>query len=274
MFAAIGRWFRALGYLFTGKIDSSRRGMDLNPHVIRAKYEDIIRAKTSQIHTYKQAMATLIAQQVQKMAKVKQLTDDVKHLENLKSGALAKAKKTVEELKAKGQPEETIKTHEDYLKCLSAFNDFSSTLNEKQERIAELEEDLGEYGKRISEHKLQLQSLLRDVDKLRSESADAVAEVITAKEEKEIAESIAGIAQDGTAEELQRLRQMRQEVKAEARVTRELAGTTTRAQEEEFIAYARQSEGSSEFDQLIGLAEKADTAAPEQAPAETERLPE
>jgi phage shock protein A len=155
---------------------------------------------------------------------------------------------------------EEIKANEDYLKCLTAFNDFSSTLAEKQARIAEIEEDVQDYSKRIGEHKVQLQALLREVDKLKAESADAIAEVITAKEEKEIADALAGIAKDSTAEELQRLRQLRSEVKAEARISKELAGTDTRAQENEFLEYARKTAASSEFDALIGLAKSAETA--------------
>lgn len=276
MFKAITRWFKAVGYLLTGQIDSARRVIDTNPHVIKAKYDEIVRDKISRIHQYKQAVAGLIAQEEKKIAKVKNLTEEVSNLERLKAGALAKAKQTVEKLKSSGKTQEQIHADEDYKRCLSAFNDFSSTLVEKHDRITELEQDIGEYRKNISDHKVQLQQLLRDVEKVKSEAADTVADVITSKQEKELAETLAGIAQDGTAEELQGLRDMRQELKAEAKVTRELAGTDTKAQEAEFLEYARQSQSSSEFDALIGLAsetedkskssgttDKKDTALPE-----------
>ncbi|PYI87724.1 MAG: hypothetical protein DME26_05205 [Verrucomicrobia bacterium] len=260
MFGAIGRWIKAVGYLLTGQIDSARRVLDTNPHVVRAKYDAIIREKVSRIHTYKQAVAGLIAQQENKMAAVKSLTDEVGNLERLKAGALAKAKQTVERLKATGRTEEEVKTNEDYKRCLAAYNDFSSTLAEKQARIAENEQDIETYRKNIGDHKVQLQQLLRDVDKIRSESADAVADVITAKQEKDIADMLSGIAQDGTAKELQDLRQLRQELKAEARVSKEMAGTDTKAQEAEFLEYARSSQSNTEFDSLIGLGAKTEAA--------------
>ena len=276
MFRAIGRWIKAVGYLLTGQIDSARRTLDTNPHVVRAKFDEIIREKTGRIHQYKQAVAGLIAQQENKVAKVKSLTEEVGRLERLKAGALAKAKMSVEKLQAAGKSMEEVKADEDYKKCLSAFNDFSSTLVEKQERIQELEHDIEEYRNRIGDHKVQLQALLRELDKLRSEAADSVAEMITAKEEKEIADTIAGIAKDGTAQELQRMRQLRQEVKAEARISKELAGTDSRAQEAEFLEYARQSDNSNEFDALIGLADATGTAPPLAEPGESEKesLPE
>src|SRR5882672_9805045 len=98
MFGAIGRWIKAVGYLLTGRIDSARRVIDTNPHVVKAKYEEIIRQKISQIQTYKEAVAGLIAQQETKMAKLKRLTEEVQQLERLKAGALAKAKQSVEQL--------------------------------------------------------------------------------------------------------------------------------------------------------------------------------
>jgi len=276
MFGAIFRWFKAVGYLLTGQIDSARRVIDTNPHVVRAKYDQIVRDKVSQIQIYKQAVASLIAQQENKIATVKRLTEDVQQLERLRAGALAKAKQTVEQLQKTGKTKEEVHSAEDYKKCLAAYNDFSSTLAEKQARIAEAETDIESYRKTIADHKVQLQQLLRDVEKVRAEASDAVADIITAKQEKDIADTLAGIAKDGSAEELQRLRQLRQEVRAEARISKELAGTDTKAQEAEFLEYARKSAASTEFDALLGLAEKTEAApAPKLAQGDkTSALPE
>ncbi len=275
MFRAIGRWIKAVGYLLTGQVDSARRVLDTNPHVIRAKYDEIVREKISRIQQYKQAVAGLIAQEEAKTAKVKQLSEEVANLERLKAGALAKAKQTVAKLQSAGKSKEAIHADENYKKCLSAYNDFSSTLDEKQERIEELENNVADYKKTIGEHKVQLQQLLREVEKVRSEAADTVAEVISAKQEKEIADTIAGIAEDGTAEDLQSLRKMRQEVKAEARVAKEMAGSDTKAQENEFLEYARASESTSEFDSLIGLAESAESVdKPKESESKDTALPE
>lgn len=275
MFRAIGRWIKAVGYLLTGQVDSARRVLDANPHVIRAKYDEIVREKISRIQQYKQAVAGLIAQEEAKTAKVKQLSEEVANLERLKAGALAKAKQTVAKLQSSGKSKEAIHADENYKKCLAAYNDFSSTLAEKQERIEELENNVADYKKTIGEHKVQLQQLLREVEKVRSEAADTVAEVISAKQEKEIADTITGIAEDGTAEELQSLRKMRQEVKAEARVAKEMAGADTKAQENEFLEYARASESASEFDSLIGLAETAESESqPKESEGKDTALPE
>ena len=50
--AAVWRWCKAALYLITGQIDKSRRVLDKNPSVMQAKFDDIIKGKVDQIHTY------------------------------------------------------------------------------------------------------------------------------------------------------------------------------------------------------------------------------
>ena len=266
MFGAIGRWFKAVWYKLTGAMDQARRGLDTDPHVMRAKFDDIIKGKVNQIHTYKQAVATLIAQQEKKMAKVKSLTNEVQKLENLKAGALAMAKQAVAKLQGEGKTNEVVHADPNYKKCLTAYNDFAATLTEKQDHIKDLENDIGEYDGSIANHKINLQQLQRDIEKLKSEAADAVADVITSKEETELADMINGISKDGMGKELENLRDLRHEMRAEARISREMAGTDTKVQEAEFLEYARSNTATDEFDALLGMAEGtegAETAASE-----------
>lgn len=276
MFRAILRYFRAFGYLLTGKVDSARKTLDTNPHVVRATYDAVVREKKQRINHYKEAVAVIVAQQEKKMDQVKLLTEDVERLERLKTGALAKAKQRVAALQAQGMTAEAIHHDEEYKTCQAAYQDFSSTLSEKQERIGELEKEIRDYADRIGSHKVQLQSLAREIEKIKAEAADTVADIITAKEEREVADLLTGLAEDRTSEELSRMRDLRREVKAEARISKEMAGTDTRAQEAEFLAFARETAVANEFDALVGLAEDKDQAARTAAPERerTGKLPE
>jgi predicted nucleic acid-binding Zn-ribbon protein len=277
VFKAIGRYLRAFGYLLTGRVDSARKELSKNPYVIQATFDKIVEEKTLRIQQYKNAVAAMIAQQEKKLAGIKKLSDEVGNLERLKEGAAAKAKIVVDRLKGQGVSQEQIKNNEEYTKCLAAFNDFTTTLAEKNARIAELESDVKQLGDNIGGHKVQLQQLLREIDKLKEEASATVADMITAKEEEEIANMISGISDAGHAKELQDMRDLRQQQKAQARVSREMAGTDTKRQEAEFLEYARKGVATDEFDKLIGLAGQADAAA--QADGEREeqvksKLPE
>ena len=103
MFRAIGKYFRALGYLVTGRIDKARKTLSTNPHVVQATYDRVVREKKARIQQYKDAVAKMIAQQEKKAHKLKTLTDDVNKLSRLKEGAAAKARILVKKLQAEGQ---------------------------------------------------------------------------------------------------------------------------------------------------------------------------
>ncbi len=275
MFGSIANFFRKIGYLLTGKVDDASRGMAENPQVIRATFERVIREKKQRLDQYKNAVARMIAQEEGKLARLKDLTKEIERLEQLKQGAAAKAKQVVTWLQGEGKSMDEIKANADYQKCLAAFNDFDSSLKEKEGHVIELESDVKDIQSTVSHHKVQLQTLLREIDQIKGESEATVADVITATEEKQINDMLAGVSTDRTGRELEELRGLRQQAKASARVSREMAGTDTKVQEEEFLDYASKSAASTEFDKLIGLAESADaTNTPPERESEPVRLPE
>ena len=269
MFKAIGRYFRALGYLLTGKIDSARSTLTTHPAVVQATFDHVIEEKRKRIQQYKDAIAALIAQEEKKTADLKKQTEEVTRLEQLKEGAAVMARKVVEKLQG---DIETVKADPEYLKCQAAFKDFRSTLDEKEGRCAELETDINTIHESIANHKIQLQSLLREFEKIQQEKHETVADLITAKEEKELADMMAGISDDQASLELQELRDLRTKAKATARVSRELAGTDTKHLEEQFLQYATKATVDNEFDALIGLTKKAEDRGDEQR--DKTRIPE
>ncbi len=269
MFNAIGKYVRAVWYLVTFRIDKASETLRMNPGVVSANYDRIIEEKRSRINQYKDAISAMIAQEESKKQKLKALTEEIERLEKLKSGAAAKAKQVAD--KHGGNPDAT-RNDPEYQKCQTAFRDFTSTLTEKQARVAEIEGDIEQLMDNINRHKLQIQSQLRDLEKLGEEKHDAVATILSAKEEQQIADLMTGLSEDRTSEELRELRELRQKASAKARISRELAGLDTKQAEAEFMDFAAGSEANSEFDALIGLS--TDVPEAEQAGPETTRIPE
>jgi flagellar biosynthesis chaperone FliJ len=270
MFSAIGKYFRALGYLITGRIDKARKALSHNPAVVEATFDNIIKEKRKRIQQYKDAVAAMITQEEKKKAELKQQSEEVDRLEKLKNGAAAMAKKIVEK---HGGDIEAVKRDPEYLKCQAAFKDFTSTLEEKESRIDDLETDIKTIESSIAQHKTQLQSIMREFENIKQEKHETVADLITAKEEREIADMISGISEDRTSQELQELRELRQQSRAGARVAREVAGMDTKRSEEEFLEYASQSVADDEFDRLIGLTKETEQPAAQEA-ADKTRIPE
>jgi hypothetical protein len=258
MFKAIGRYFRALGYLLTGRVNKATEVLNSNPAVISANYDRIIEEKRKRLNQYKDAVSAMIAQEESKKEKLRAITEEVSKLEKLKAGAAAKAKSLVDKYNGDAV---AVRNDPEYIKCQSAFKDFSSTLAEKAQRATELEEDLKALINNVTGHKNQITSLMRELEKVKEEKHDAVADILSSQEEKQIADMVTGISNDRTSEELRELREIRQKAAANARISRELAGTDAKRAETEFLEYAQASETDNEFDQLIGLAAKKEASS-------------
>ena len=263
------RFFKAIWYTLTGKAHESADRMMENPEAVRGAYEDIINDKKGNIQRYKQAIGQLIALVEQKRSTVKSLTDEVERLEELKSGAIAKAQQTAAQLQGDGLSQEEIKVHGEYTRCVTAYQDFNSNLVEKTGRITELENEIEGAQADIESHKLQITSLHRDLDKIKSEQSEAVADLITAREQEEIADMLSGISMDGTSAELTRMREIREKAKARSTVAQELAGTDSKSEEEEFLTAARSSATNDEFDALIFGAQQTDAKTETETPKKT-----
>ena len=272
MFSAISRYIRALGYLLTGQIDSARSVLNTNPYVVQATFDHILDEKRKRIQQYKDAVAGMIAQEEKKKADLKNVSEEAARLQKLRDGAAAMAKKVVERHSGNA---EAVKGDPEYVKCQAAFKDFSSTLTEKEARCNQLEEDIATLEKTVAGHKVQLETLLRELGKVSEEKHETIADMITAKEERELADMMTGISEDRTSQELQELRDLRSKTRAGARVSREMAGLETKHSEAEFLEYAEKSAADTEFDKLIGLAKESAPAAEQKTePAEKARLPE
>ena len=253
------RFFKAIWYTLTGRAHESADRMMENPEAVRGAYEDIIKEKKGNIQRYKQAIGQLIALVEQKKSTVQSLTDEVDRLEELKAGAIAKAQQTATALQGEGLTQVQIKQHAEYARCVTAYQDFNSNLVEKTGRITELENEIEGAQTDIESHKLQITNLHRDLDKIKSEQSEAVADLITAREQEEIADMLSGISMDGTSAELTRMREIREKAKARSTVAQELAGTDSKSEEEEFLTAARSSATNDEFDALIFGAQQTDT---------------
>lgn len=272
MFGAIGRWLRAIGYLMIGNFDAATKEISKNPTVMKARFEEIIREKKRTAQKLIDAVSTIIGIQEEKKAKYEDTIRDIKKKTMLRDGAGAAGRTRVQTLQRAGKTPDEIKIDPEVVKCSAAFGDFSSTLEQLDQRARDYHTDIVRYDEPLKGNKLRLVRLQREIDDLKGEAASTVAEVISALEERKISEAIAGISDKGYAAELEDLRTIARETKAAARVTRELAGTDTAVQEEEFLKYARENVANADFLKVVGLSEPTVAAAPEKETAS--KLPE
>ena len=180
------------------------------PEAIRGAYEDIIRDKQSNIQRYKQAIGQLIALVEQKKSSLKGLTKDIDKLEKMKAGAIAKTKSTAAELQQAGTLEEEIKQHPDYVRCVTSYNDYHATVVEKNALIEKLEQGIERAQADIDNHKNQISVLHCDLEKIKTEKSEAVADLIEAREREEINNMLSGNSAEDTSAELMRIREIKE----------------------------------------------------------------
>jgi chromosome segregation ATPase len=150
MAGRISRFFKPIWYRLAGR-----------SHEL---YEEMIQEKKKDIQHYKSAIGELVGLVKYKEEVLDNLTEEVKHLENLKSGALAKAESVETQLQQQGQTQEAIKQNPDYMKYIASYNDFSSTLNEKNTLISELKAGIERTQDDVERHRFQLVALTRELD--------------------------------------------------------------------------------------------------------------
>ena len=211
-----GIWYALIGraYLPTDKLLENPEADKLleNPEAVREIYEDIIRVKKANIQRYKEAIGQLMALVEQKRLSLKKLTDEVDDLEKKKANATQKAKTIAAELREAGTPEEEIGQHPEYIRCVSANDDFDYTLKKKNVRVAKLERDIKRAQEDIECHKAQILDVQRDLEKIKTEQSEAIEDIIAAREQEEITGILSGISKnDDSVELLTRIQEKIQE---------------------------------------------------------------
>ena len=274
MFRALARFFRAIKAVLTGRIDRAADGVSTHPDAIRAEYRDIIREKKERLQAAMDAVAQIMALRKKAETRSERLAKEIGQKQSLMEGAAAMAKKRVATLKGQGVAPEEISQDPEVAKCQGAYADFKSTLATIESELVSLEQQAVQYTEAINRHRTQLEGLQRGIAEIERESHEAVADVISGVERKRAADLLASISTDASSERLQRMRDIRASVSSKAEISEALAGTDTAAQEQEFLAYARESQADDEFSNLIGLGEETEEAPQEAPPEQETQLPE
>ena len=265
----VGRAWRAVISVITLGLYKFSDPIERNPEVMGLEYDDIIHEKAEAAKRIKDAVGSLMGQQEACSRKIERLTDELEELEQEKAGAQALAAERVEQLKKDNVPFDQISADGEVLQYQGAFNDASTTIEEKKGRVADLEERIEGLQVSIDQHILQAQGIAREVERLKSEKHETIASVTAAKEIDAVNTALAGVSTSGADDRLAKLRERRDTAEGRAKAATRLAGTDVGLQRQKLRQAAQKHVHSKEFFQNIGLTESADKEAP--APKEPEK---
>lgn len=250
------KWLRALGFLITGRFKKAYQALMENEYVMEATFDNSIEATADRIRKMQDATAGLIRIKEGKVVEANAKNEQFKTLMKAKQGALDMAKARAAKLTSQGKTPEEVKADAEYLRCFNGYTLADTDAKKLESAIQFLEKDIEERNNFINQKKLDLTNAKKRYDDLKNEKHEAIADLLSAKEEEEFAKMQAGLSEDTTDKDLAAVREARTNAKLRAKGYSELAGTDHKTNVDDFVQAANKASSASEFDSLIGLESK------------------
>lgn len=264
----MGKYFRALLYLCTGRFSAAAEALQGNKYVMGATFDVAIEKGAGMYNTARDAVAKLVAIEIECADKIKQASDRLIKQEQLKKAALIKGKTIADRLKNEGKSVEDIHKDPDYVEVVTQYKEKERVVIQLEADIKFEEERLQKLRTQIQSKKLSLEQMQRNQRNLKEEKHSAMAEMAIAKELQSVHDAEIGISEDAIDKDLENARQAVKAAKAKAQISEELSGINADAADEDLLRFAESQQVASEFDALIGLHENevVETLDPAQLP--------
>jgi hypothetical protein len=136
--SAIGRFFKALGYLLTFRLNKASEAIMSKPDIVKVRYDEVIEAKAQDIQRVVNAVSGLVHLQEQKKTELKRISQQFAEDEELAGAVLAEAQDKVKDLQAAGKSEDEVQADPEYIQLLGEYNDVCSTRDQRKERTETL----------------------------------------------------------------------------------------------------------------------------------------
>lgn len=262
LFASIGKYFAAFGYLLTGRVDMARQKLATDPNVIRATMDEVIKGKKQNIGEMMDAVAEIINLQETKKQQKGRFTEDLVTKRKIQMSAKRITEERIKKLQAEGKTPEQIKADPEFMRHSSAFAAVTTEVNALESNIQRADADIASYQTKLDQYKIRLEGMKRDLEKSKEKKGTLVADAITAEQELRLNKMLAGIESDSSAAQTEAdLEDAVGKLRAKARVAGELAGTDTVVADAQYLAYAEKSAAASEFDTLLYGSQNVDDKA-------------
>jgi predicted nucleic acid-binding Zn-ribbon protein len=271
MFRAVFRLLSGCVYFMTaGIVNLEKSWFRENVGVLEQKYEKLIDEKRKDGQKSVEALTGLVKTQEMKRQEIAKFETKVADLERKFEVHMKAAKKRATDL-AHLSPDELNKDA-DYLKYKTAAMDYQSTLKSNKESLEAARTELKTFEAQVLNMKTVVQSLQRDVTRLADKKYEAIGKVIGAKQAREAQNQANSFNRSNTAQLERELDDIVNEATASVKVSMEMMNVDANKDEANLLADAERTAASDEFDRLIGVAEKVETAQPESV--EKAKLPE
>jgi phage shock protein A len=220
-----------------------RAGDDLvssSPEAIRATYATAIDDAKRRYKEMEKAVALLAAQRQKTEMTLKDLANEEAELNSKLEGSLVAA-----------ESDPTDFSHKE------AGTRYLTRIQEIDEKQAKLAGELDSQSARVEEYKTKLRTFMDEINKLKREQGEMVAEYISAQQVVQLEDRLKGLGESAVDESLVAIREKVSTLQARAQISAEMRGATVTTQDQTYERLGKEREVSSKFDDLL----KARTAA-------------
>jgi phage shock protein A len=228
---------------FFGKLWAVLRGVFIkagddvvssSPQAIRATYAAAIDDAKRRYRDMENAVALLAAQRDKTELSFKSLEAEEADLQRKLEGALAHA--------------EADPTNPDHREAGSRF---LSQIQRIQEKQTLLKADLESSQAKVQEYQSKLRSFMEEIDKLKREQGEMVAEWVSSQQMVQLEDRLRGLGETAVDESLVAIRDKVASMKARAKLASEMRGATLAVQDETYERIGAEREAAARFDELL-----------------------
>ena len=174
---SITRYLKNIWLAFMGRTHKQSNQIAVKIEEVRNAYEVIIQAKQVSVQRWKEVIGQSLGLIEQKKGSLTTTKNDIVTLKKMIEGTENKIQNISTKLNEEDLSDDEIEQHPDYIRAKHSKDDFNTSLAEKNARVAQIEHDIKQLLTQIEYNKYQLTVLHRDIDKLKRQQSDTIADL-------------------------------------------------------------------------------------------------
>lgn len=228
---------RFIGAIFGQAEGGTERATDMlltsSPDAIRNQFRKTREDSIRDYNQMRDAVAELCKIRDSKVVEMNELTNSSKQADSMMLGAIESFKKTSDE------------------RYKEAYARFAADKEKFESRLDELETEVAQQDKMIESYKGRLMSLQKDIEDLKKEEAETVADIVSSRKINELNDKLQGLSQDAQSKNLEAIREARNKAKSVAKLSNELSGTDQKEFEKKILASGKASKHLAAFEEAV-----------------------
>ncbi|HTY24167.1 MAG TPA: PspA/IM30 family protein [Desulfomonilaceae bacterium] len=205
-----------------------------SPQAIQATYASAIDDAKRRYKDMEKAVAMLVSQREKTEMNLTDLDREDADLQKRLEGALVSA-----------EAEPNNEVHRE------AGARYLTRIKEIGEAQARLTHELEAQGKRVEEYKTKLRSFTEEIQRLKKEQGEMIAEFISTQQVLALEDRLRGLGETAVDESIVAIREKVANMRAQMKIAAEMRGATTQGHDETYERIGAEKEAKARFDQLL-----------------------